>query len=154
MFSIRRAAASGGMIPAPVPTFTYGGTSSNTMTFTISNYNSNLAYTVSKVSGTGNAPSLNTANGVITTTGVTGDVYLSVTSSSAKGGFTSTSTQPSRRIYTYYPYSYHYNAGPCNVTMPEGASAHYANCHNIAHGHAKNATPSGYTDSGSDWYRV
>jgi hypothetical protein len=153
MFAIRRAAASGGMVPAPTPTFSYGGTSSNIMTYTITNYNPNLAYTVSKLSGTGNAPSLNTANGVITTTGVTGDVDLSVTSSSAKGGFTSTSTQPSRRVYTYYSYTCQVNIGPCSF-HDNGGHFQYQNCHGPGTCHAKNSTPAGYTDSGSEWYRV
>lgn len=166
MFAVRRAAAGGGMVPAPVPTFTYGGTTSGTSSFTISNYNNLLSYTVTRSSGSGTA-SLNTSTGVITVSGLTqtansgtstptagGDFTLTVNSSSAKGGFASTSTQPSRRLYTYYPYSYHYNSGPCGVTMPDGASAHYLNCHNVAHTHGKNATPSGYSDSGSDWYRI
>lgn len=153
MFAVRRAASGGGMVPAPVPTFTYGGTASNTATFTISNYNNNLSYTVTKSSGTGNTPSLNSITGVITMTGATGDFDMSVTSSSLKGGFSSTSTQPSRRIYTYYPYSYHYNGGPCSFSDGTG-HFQYANCHYVGHAHAKNATPAGYTDSGSDWYRV
>lgn len=165
MFAVRRAASGGGMVPAPVPTFTYGGTTSGTTSFTISNYNSNLAYTVTRSTGSG-TPSLNTSTGVITVTGLTqtansgtstptagGDFTLSVTSSSAKGGFTSNSNQPSRRLYTYYPYSYHYNIGPCPVAHPTG-TIQYDNCHVQGHAHAKNGTPSGYTDSGSDWYRI
>jgi len=164
MFTVRRAASGGGMVPAPVPTFTYGGTSNGTTSFTISNYNSNLAYTVTKSTGSG-TPSLNAITGVITVTGLTqtansgtistpgGDFELSVTSSSAKGGFASNSNQPSRRLYTYYPYQYHYNGGPCSF-HDNGGHFQYANCHYPAHTHAKNGTPSGYTDSGSDWYRI
>lgn len=165
MFAVRRAASGGGMVPAPVPTFTYNGTTSGTTSFTISNYNSNLAYTVTRSTGSG-TPSLNTSTGVITVSGLTqtansgtstptagGDFTLSVTSSSAKGGFTSNSNQPSRRLYTYYLYPYHYNGGPCSF-HDNGGHFQYANCHYQAHAHAKNGTPSGYTDSGSDWYRV
>lgn len=165
MFAVRRAASGGGMVPAPVPTFTYGGTTSGTASFTISNYNNNLAYSVSRTTGSG-TPSLNTSTGVISVTGLTqtansgtstptagGDFELSVTSSSAKGGFTSNSTTPSRKLYTYYLYPYHYNIGPCSFS-DAGQSYHYQNCHAQAHAHAKNGTPGGYTDSGSDWYRT
>jgi len=165
MFGVRRAIAQSGIIPAPVPTFTYGGTSSGTASFTISNYNNRLSYTVTRTSGSG-TPSLNTSTGVITVSGLTqtansgtstptagGDFELAVNSSSIKGGFSSISTQPSRRLYTYYPYQYHYNGGPCSF-HDNGGHFQYANCHYPAHTHGKNGTPSGYLDSGSDWYRI
>ena len=154
MYGLRRTSPTTGMIQSPIPTFSYGGTTSNTTTFTITNYNRDLSYSIVKTSGTGNTPSLNTNTGVITTTGVTGDINLSVQASAYKGGATSTSTQPSRRVYTFYSYTCQVNIGPCNVAMPDGGSAHYANCHGPGTCHARSATPAGYSDSGSDWYRV
>lgn len=88
LLSVTASAAAGHGIMVAQPVIVYNGTSGTTSTFTISNYDASYNYTISSTVGT---PSRSGAT--ITVTGVSGDMFLTLTSKFPKAATNTTTAQ-------------------------------------------------------------
>lgn len=149
------AAAAGGMgfVPSK-PTLTHAA---STGQFTITNYDAALTYVLSATAGTptrsGPTLSLSNANSIGT-----------VKARGPKGLTDSAGGTAERKAYTYY--SVHENVGECgpgpDCSCHPGYGPHWdtdpqlgsVNPHCSRDVSYKNSTPSGYTDSYSEWWKV
>lgn len=150
--------AGGGRFTPDKPTVTHHTAKGQ---FVISNYDSSLTYNISVTAGTvtrsGNIITLSNANAIAT-----------ISSVSPKGASSSGNATAEVKAYTYY--TVHYNRAQCGPgpncsaaacgesgwgehwdTSPEGWSI---NPHCSKNESFKNSTPSGYTDSYGEWWKV
>lgn len=133
--------------------------------FIITNYDSSLVYTATLVSGTGSA-TLNTSTGVYTLSGA--NSRFSVTAGYAASAPQSDADFMERKAYTctttfnYYEHPYiNATPGACHGAGAGVCPGSWTVCTDSGGfcGHndltaTKNATPSGYTDSYNEWWRV
>lgn len=135
-------AASGGRYTPSAASLTQGPTRG---TYRILSYNANDQYTITAGSR---------ASDVVTLSGA-GTETSTVTPYPPKGGVTGTAQTYERRDYTYYYGVTGSNpGGPCDYLPGCGGLCIYCAPGNPNYGPFKSATPGGFTDSLSEWWRV
>jgi hypothetical protein len=147
--------ACGGMgVVAPTPTLSHGPSAG---TFIIDNYDSNLRYSITAGTRSGNTITLGTSGTVICQ--VTAFTQKGVTPSAAKTCERKTYTESYVQVGTapgscgYVPVG----QGGCNtVSFCEGGQCYCIQCFGGGpiYGYVKDATPSGYTDSYGEWWKI
>lgn len=162
LLALISSAAGAGRFVADKPALTHSAYGE----FTITNYSSNLSYAVSVTSGTASISS-----GILTMSST--DATATITVSSPKGG--SLSSTAERKAYTYY-YTQSTTCTPnCRAIsgncfdgsgscQGDGSCAadgticcggsQGSTCTTVTNGPYKNATPSGYSDDNSEWWKT
>jgi hypothetical protein len=144
--------ASGGMgVIAPAPTLSHGPSAG---TFVIDNYDAKLRYSITAGTRSGNTITLGTSGTVICQ--VTAFTQKSVRPSAAKICERRTYTESYVQVGTE-PGSCGYL--PCNSPTPdfcEGGVCYCIYCSGGGpiYGYVKDPTPSGYTDSYGEWWKI
>jgi hypothetical protein len=123
------------------PSISHGASKS---VFVIDNYVAAESYSLSQGSRTDNTISLATS----------GTVSSTVSSIAPKPGSSSPTTVIDRMDYTYTTYISGYGPGPCNYLPGCGYICIYCSPGPPQYTTYQNSTPSGYTDSYGEWWRV
>ena len=139
---ISGSAASGGRYIPAAASLEHGPTRA---TYTILSYDAKDQYTIS----------LGTRSTNTVTLSGSGTEVSTVTPSPPKGGVTAPSKTFERRDYSYYIGVTGSNpGGGCDYLPGCGSICIYCASGNPNYGPIKNATPSGFTDSYSEWWRI
>lgn len=139
---ISGSAASGGRYIPAAASLDHGPTRA---TYKILSYSANDQYSIT----------LGTRSGDTVTLSGSGTQVSTVTPSPPKGGVTGTSKTFERRDYTYYYGVTGSNpGGGCDYLPGCGYLCIYCASGNPNYGPFKDATPPGFTDSYSEWWRV